>query len=82
MTHKILIINTLLMSTLTYKMQILDEFNEEDVIKLEDKILRFLWHGKRPKVSFDILKCAKKDGGMKEKYFCHVTREMATSKII
>ena len=61
---KILIVNTLISSLFVYKMQVLPMCPEKIIESIESEIQKFLWKGKRAKISFEILKCSKDMGGL------------------
>ena len=64
LTGKVLIVNTLMSSLFVYKMQILPVISDRFVAEVEEVILDFLWHGKRPKISLNTLKANTEDGGL------------------
>ena len=61
---KVTVINSLMASLFVYKMQVLPVLSNEHVKQVEEVILDFLWHGRKPKISMVILKCCKKEGGL------------------
>lgn len=61
---KVLIINTLLMSLLVYRVAVLPSLTGEYVRKINKVWSAFLWSGKRPKIAWSILIAPKRHGGM------------------
>lgn len=62
---KVLIVNTLIASLFVYKICVLPNMNNELTIKVNDKIVNFLWNGKKPKIAKDLLVCNKNQGGLR-----------------
>lgn len=62
---KILLVNTLIASLFVYKFQVLPNITKEMLIAINDMILKFIWSGKTPKISRQILIRDKKQGGLR-----------------
>ena len=60
---KILVINTLIASTLTYKMSVLPLLGKEYYKEFNQIIENFLWNGKKAKIPLKILQGNKDEGG-------------------
>lgn len=52
-------------SLLVYKMLVLPNVSAEFLTQIESEILGFIWQNKRPKISGRLLKCDKKQGGLR-----------------
>ena len=61
---KISVINTLVASTLIYRMQVLPSIPDPIINALNNLFVQFIWNGKRPKIKFSVLQMAKKAGGL------------------
>ena len=61
---KITVINSLILSLFVYPISILDT-PEEALNEINNAIYKFLWNGKSPKISRQILEKPIKDGGLK-----------------
>ena len=64
LTGKILILNALIGSLFVYKMSIMCNLSENRIVQIERMIHDFIWSGKKPKISLDMLKKSKFDGGL------------------
>lgn len=62
---RILIVNTLLVSQLVFKMLMIVNFTDETYAELKKIIMDFIWDGKRPKIAYKKLILNYKDGGLK-----------------
>lgn len=61
---KILIVNTLLISQLIYKMIMVCSMSEEQFLELKRIIVNFLWDGKKAKIAYDKLILKYNKGGL------------------
>ena len=61
---KILVVNTLIMSLFIYKLMVLPEIPSDIMKKIEKSIENFIWNGKKPKISLQILQEEKVNGGL------------------
>ena len=61
---KILIINTLIASLFVYKMTVLPSIPEYMVKELETEFRKFIWNGKKAKISLKTLQAGKSSGGL------------------
>lgn len=62
---KILVINTLLISQVVYKMLMVTTMTNERYLTLKNTIVNFLWDHRRPKIAYSKLILSYKDGGLK-----------------
>ena len=62
---KIVIVNTLCESLFVYKMSVLPNLTEEDAIRIDSMISKYLWGTGRARIAKDTLKAHKKSGGMR-----------------
>ena len=62
---KILIINTLMSSLFVYKMLVLPNMDNRQVVCIEKLCNEFIWKGKRPKIKMSVLQNPKHKGGLK-----------------
>ena len=72
LTGRILIANTLMESKLAYRFGVTPLIPHEYMTQLQNSIVQFVWAGKKPKISFDILSSPKEHGGMR---LCDVQRK-------
>ena len=61
---KIEVINTLIGSLFTYKMQVLPNIPTKEIKEWENMFLNFIWNGSVPKIPIKILQLNRKDGGL------------------
>ena len=55
----------MLMSSLfIYKLAVLPKVPDDILVKYNQAVIDFLWAGKKPKISLDVLQCEKKQGGL------------------
>ena len=64
LTGKVLLVNNLMASLFTYKMQVTDIPPPEYFKDFDRLVESFLWNGKRPKIPIDILKAKTHNGGL------------------
>ena len=62
---KVLIVNSLIESLMVYRFSMTPVLNETKVSQIQSQIMNFIWNGKRPKISFEILKAPKEQGGLR-----------------
>lgn len=62
---KVLVINSLLVSQMVYKMLMICSLDEEQYQQLKRVITKFLWDGGKSKIAYDKLILDYKDGGLK-----------------
>ena len=62
---KVLIVNSLIESLMVYRFSMTPVLNETKVSQIQMQITNFIWNGKRPKISFEILKAPKEQGGLR-----------------
>ena len=62
---KVIIINSLIGSLFVYKMMTMLYLNETEIAQVEGIISNFLWNNKKPKISLEMLKKDKKQGGLR-----------------
>ena len=62
---KIQVVNTLIASQFVYKMMVLPTIPEHIIKNIDNVIRRFIWNGKKAKISYKILQNSKKEGGLK-----------------
>ena len=61
---KVVVINSLMASLFVYRMQTIPLLSDRLAQKIDDMFNKFLWHGKKPKISLQILQKKKEDGGL------------------
>ena len=61
---KIRVVNTLVASLFVYKMMVLPMIPQVIVKKVDSLIIKYLWEGKKSKISYKILQNLKQDGGL------------------
>ena len=61
---KILVINTLMGSLFVYRLSVLEDLSEVQLKSVDQIFRRFLWHGKKPKISLYTLTRSKEQGGL------------------
>ena len=61
---RILIVNTLLIPTLVYRLQVLPSPSKDILLKFKKIIQNFLWEGKRPKIAYSRLIRSYENGGL------------------
>ena len=64
LSGKVVVINSLMSSLYVYKMQILPPMGTNQVEEVEQEWLRFLWKGKKPKISLNVMQKSKEEGGL------------------
>ena len=64
LTGRVLVVNTLVMSLLIYKMMVLPMIPERVIKNIDNEIRNYLWNGKRAKIAYSILKNPVKEGGL------------------
>ena len=62
---KILVINTLVALQFVYKMTVLPTIPEHVVSRIEQLIVKYLWNGKKAKISLSVLQRSGTEGGVK-----------------
>ena len=62
---RILIVNTLIIPTLTYRLQVLKSPTKEILVKYRKTVQEFLWQGKRAKIAYNKLCQSYEQGGLK-----------------
>lgn len=62
---RILIVNSLLLSQLVYKMMMVCSMTEYQYVELKTIVVDFLWDGKKPKIAYDKLILDHPHGGLK-----------------
>ena len=62
---KILLINTLMGSLFTHAMMVLPKMFKDQLIRLDQIIVNYLWKGKKQKIALDILRQDKDEGGQR-----------------
>ena len=62
---KILIVNALMGSLFVYKMTTMCDLSKDRIVFIEKILREFIWGGKKPKISFEMLKKDKCDGGLR-----------------
>ena len=62
---KILIVNTLIASLFVYTLTVLPGLSHKLLQDIKVQIVNFLWNGAKPKIAYDTLTLAKKQGGLK-----------------
>ena len=65
LTGRVLVINTLVESLFVYRLTVLPYVDNKWFRELQNIIVNFVWKNKRPKISYNVLKCSKKDGGLR-----------------
>ena len=60
---KVCVINTLVASMYIYKLMVLPNIEDKQVVELNRVMCDYLWNGKKPKVALRFLQCHKKQGG-------------------
>ena len=61
---KVLIVNTLVASLFTYKMQVLPTIPQRYVKRLDEAVKKFVWNNHRPKIPMATLQNTKEEGGL------------------
>ena len=61
---KVTVVNLLMALLFVYKMQVLSIINSRQLAEIEELIESYIWSSKRPKISMNILKAKKEDGGL------------------
>ena len=62
---KVLIVNTLMESLFVYKLNALPNLDEHQSSRIEKIISKFIWEGKKPKITLKTLQAAKENGGLR-----------------
>ena len=61
---KVLVVNTLVSSLLTYKMAVLPALPNKIIRTIEEYVTKFLWNGKKAKIPLKLLQVSKNAGGL------------------
>ena len=65
LTGRVLIANTLIESKLVYRFGVIANIDDMIMQQLQDIIWEYIWQGKRAKISFNILRTPKDQGGLR-----------------
>ena len=78
LTGKTMIVNTLMSSLFVYKMMVLPNMSKKQITRINDIVKKFIWIGKRSKVSLSVLQNSIQTGGLK---LCNIEYKQIAHKI-
>ena len=64
LTGHVLVVNTLVESLFVYRLSVIPHMQQSTITKVQALVMDFIWKGKKPKISSEVLMTSKEHGGM------------------